>query len=89
MLDVLPELARDGHRQVIIAPVQFLADHLETLYDIDIGGREQAQAAGIEGFKRVEAPNAAPDFIEALASVIRGELAAWDRGHRGAAWAHA
>ena len=78
MLDVLPELARDGHRHVVIAPVQFLADHLETLYDIDIGGREQALAAGVETFERVAAPNAAPDFIDALGSVVRGELAAWD-----------
>jgi hypothetical protein len=33
---------------VLVAPVQFLADHLETLYDIDLAGREQAEAAGFE-----------------------------------------
>jgi ferrochelatase len=89
LLEVLPELARAGHRQVVIAPVQFLADHLETLYDIDVAGREQAQAAGIEVFTRVAAPNAAPDFLDALASVVRGELAAWHARDRGAAWAGA
>jgi protoporphyrin/coproporphyrin ferrochelatase len=78
LLDVLPQLAQAGQRQVVVAPVQFLADHLETLYDIDIAGREQALAAGIEGFRRVAAPNAAPDFLDALADVVRGELAAWD-----------
>ena len=78
MLAVLPQLGAQGHRRVVVAPVQFVADHLETLYDIDVAGRDQALAAGFESFTRVEAPNAAPDFIEALASVVRGELAAWD-----------
>ena len=89
MLDVLPELAARGHQHVLVAPVQFLADHLETLYDIDIAAREQAMAAGFSSFRRIDAPNDAPDFIAALASVVRGELAAWDAAHRGAAWARA
>jgi ferrochelatase len=78
MLDVLPQLAAAGQRDVVVAPVQFLADHLETLYDVDVAGREQAEAAGFVSFTRVPAPNAAPDFVSALASVVRGELAAWD-----------
>jgi ferrochelatase len=86
LLDVLPQLAAAGHHDVVVAPVQFLADHLETLYDVDIAGREQALAAGFETFARVPAPNAAPDFIATLASVVRGELVAWDGAQRGAAW---
>ena len=85
ILDVLPRLAQAGHRQVILAPVQFLADHLETLYDIDVAGRQQALSAGFESFQRVGAPNAAPDFIAALGSVVRGELAAGDIETRSAA----
>jgi len=77
MLHVLPELAAAGHTEVIVAPVQFLADHLETLYDVDVAGRKQAMAAGIETFVRVEAPNAAPDFIAALAHVVCSEVKAW------------
>jgi protoporphyrin/coproporphyrin ferrochelatase len=87
MLEVLPALAGAGHRNVVIAPLQFLADHLETLYDIDVAGREQAMAAGFDSFVRIDAPNAAPDFIVALADVVRGELAAWDAAGRGVAWA--
>jgi protoporphyrin/coproporphyrin ferrochelatase len=87
MLDVLPELAAAGHRDVVVAPVQFLADHLETLYDVDVAGREQAEQAGFSSFARISAPNAAPDFIQALANVVRGELAAWDAASRGARWA--
>lgn len=90
LLDVLPELAREGHKHVLVAPVQFLADHLETLYDIDVAGREQAESAGIADFVRVDAPNAEPDFIAALASVVRGEVAAWESSSpNGATWLRA
>ncbi len=87
LLEVLPQLAARGHRQVVVAPVQFLADHLETLYDVDVAGREQAQAAGFESFLRIESPNAAADFLDALANVVRGEALAWDGATKGAAWA--
>lgn len=77
--DLMPEIAADGAQTVIVVPVQFLADHLETLYDVDVAGREQAESAGITDFVRIDAPNAAPDFVAALANVVRGELAVWDR----------
>jgi ferrochelatase len=89
LLDVLPQLADAGHRQAIVAPVQFLADHLETLYDIDVAGRGQANDSGLETLIRVQAPNAAPDFLQALANVVHGELAAWDAASERHAWAHA
>ena len=78
LLDVLPVLAAEGQKQVLVAPVQFLADHLETLYDIDVAGGEQAKHAGIVEFVRAPAPNDAPDFAEALADVVRGGLGEWD-----------
>jgi ferrochelatase len=71
--DVMPELRRAGHTHVLIAPVQFLADHLEILYDIEIGAREQAEAAGME-FARIESLNTSPLFINALAAVVRETL---------------
>lgn len=67
--DVMPELRAAGHTHVLIAPVQFLADHLEILYDIEIGAREQAEAAGIQ-FARIESLNTSPLFIRALADVV-------------------
>jgi protoporphyrin/coproporphyrin ferrochelatase len=54
--------------------VQFLADHLEVLYDIDIGAREQAEKAGIE-FARIESLNTSPLFIKGLAAVVQETLA--------------
>ena len=63
---------------MLVAPVQFIGDHLETLYDIDIGGKEQADAAGFVGFARVPAPNADPDMVDALAAVVRRAVATWN-----------
>jgi len=68
--DLMPELAGQGHRSVVVAPVQFLADHLEILYDVDIGAREQAESAGL-AFVRIESLNTDPTFVAALASVAR------------------
>ncbi len=66
--DLMPELAGEGHRAVLVAPVQFLADHLEILYDIDVGAREQAERVGL-AFARIESLNDDPGLISALAAV--------------------
>ncbi len=55
--------------QVLIAPIGFVADHLEVLYDIDIECAERAKALGLE-MHRIESPNASGSFIAALASVV-------------------
>ncbi len=68
--DLMPSLAAQGHRRVLVAPVQFLSDHLEILYDIDIGAREQAEAASLT-FSRIESLNTDPRFISALAAVVQ------------------
>ena len=72
--DVMPELKAAGHTHVLIAPVQFLADHLEILYDIEVGAREQAEENGIQ-FARIESLNTSPLFIKALAEVTKETLA--------------
>ncbi|HEY7827660.1 MAG TPA: ferrochelatase [Candidatus Limnocylindrales bacterium] len=73
--DLMPGIAGAGGRSVIVAPVQFLADHLEILYDVDIGAREQAERAGL-AFHRIESLNVDPGLIEALAAVARETLPA-------------
>jgi ferrochelatase len=71
--DLMPELAAAGHRSVVVAPIQFLADHLEVLYDVDVGAREQAEAVGLR-FERTASLNVEHRFIEALANVARQTL---------------
>ena len=71
--DLMPEIAASGGRFVLVVPVQFLADHLEILYDIDVGAREQAEKHDL-AFARIASLNAHPDLIEGLASVARQTL---------------
>jgi ferrochelatase len=66
--DLVPELRAAGHTAILVAPIQFLADHLEILYDVDIGAREQAETADM-AFARIESLNVMPEFIEALAEI--------------------
>ncbi|MEO7036020.1 MAG: ferrochelatase [Polyangiaceae bacterium] len=68
-------LAHSGVRQITLSPFGFLADHVETLYDLDIEARTWADALGL-GFERVPALNTAPGLIAALANVAGRALEA-------------
>lgn len=71
--DIMPELKEEGETNVLIAPVQFLSDHLEILYDVEIGAREQAEKYGIQ-FARTESLNTSALFIKALAAIVQRTL---------------
>ena len=73
ILDVLPKLHADGVEGVVICPCGFVADHLEVLYDIDIEARAAAEELGMK-LLRTESPNTDPDFLDALAAVVRKAL---------------
>lgn len=68
-------LAAAGARQITLSPFGFLADHVETLFDLDIEARAWAGELGL-GFERVPALNTAPGLIEALANVTLRALQA-------------
>jgi protoporphyrin/coproporphyrin ferrochelatase len=70
--ELLPGLRDAGHRSVLVVPVQFLSDHLEILYDIDVAACEEAAALGIT-MQRIDLPNTSPTFIAALAAVVERE----------------
>lgn len=65
LTDILADLKKEGHSSVLIVPIQFLSDHLEILYDLDIAARAQCEEIGID-YHRIELPNTDPLFIEAL-----------------------
>jgi ferrochelatase len=71
---VIPELAAAGRSAVVVCCAGFVADHLETLYDLDIEAAAEARDAGIR-FARTPMPNADPAFLDMLADVVRGHLA--------------
>jgi ferrochelatase len=68
--ELFPDLAAGGHRDVLIVPVQFLSDHLEVLYDLDVAARYEAETCGLR-YHRTPMPNADPAFIKALAVIAR------------------
>jgi ferrochelatase len=68
--ELFPALAAAGHRDVLVVPVQFLADHLEVLYDLDVAAAAEATACGLT-YHRIEMPNTQPAFLRALAAVAR------------------
>ncbi len=70
LVELFPALVASGVRDIVVAPVQFLADHLEVLYDLDVAAAQQAMAAGL-AYRRIQMPNSVPPFIRALASVAR------------------
>ena len=63
------DLAREGHRHVLVAPIGFLCDHVETLYDIDVELKQYATRRGIQ-LERIAMLNASPAIVETLASVL-------------------
>lgn len=72
--ETIREAARAGHPAVVVVPCGFVADHLEILYDVDIEARGVAEEAGIR-LVRTESMNDAPDFVRALAAIVRDHLA--------------
>jgi ferrochelatase len=63
------ELARAGRRHVLVAPIGFLCDHVETLYDIDIELKQSAARSGVQ-LERIAMLNDSPALIETLAEVV-------------------
>jgi ferrochelatase len=68
--DLFPALAEQGHRDVLVVPIQFLADHLEVLYDLDVAAAAEATATGLR-YHRIVMPNTHPTFIATLAVIAR------------------
>ncbi len=67
------ELKKQGHRGVVIAPIGFVCDHVEVLYDVDIGFRQFAADQGMKLW-RPESLNASRTFIAGLAQLAASRL---------------
>jgi ferrochelatase len=73
ILDELGELHARGVRQVLVAPVGFVSDHLEILWDIDVEARVRAAQLGLR-LDRIESLNDDPVFVRAVAELVRSTL---------------
>jgi protoporphyrin/coproporphyrin ferrochelatase len=73
ILDHLESLRRQGVDRVLVCPVGFVSDHLEIRWDLDVEAQEKAVELGLE-LERIEMPNADPEFIGALALIVRRAL---------------
>ncbi|GBE54583.1 MAG TPA: ferrochelatase [Euryarchaeota archaeon] len=71
--EVITSMASEGKKKVLVAPVSFVSDHIETLYDIDIAMKKYAGKLGIE-LRRTEALNTSESFIRALEKIVRDSL---------------
>ena len=67
--ETVEALAHEGHRHVLVAPIGFLCDHVETLYDIDIELAQLARAKGMQ-LERIPMLNASAPLIDILTSVV-------------------
>ncbi|HWP85495.1 MAG TPA: ferrochelatase [Terriglobia bacterium] len=68
--EVIPRLGAEGCRKVLVIPVSFVSDHIETLQEIDVEVRQEAEQAGITQFELMPGLNDSPRFIRALAELV-------------------
>lgn len=67
---IIQGYAAEGKKHVLIAPVGFVCEHVEVLYDVDIVFKKQAEALGMQ-LERIDMLNTAPEMINGLASLVR------------------
>jgi ferrochelatase len=71
---VLRQLGAQGERHVLVVPVSFVSDHIETLYEVDQLFAGAARQSGITTFRRTRSLNDEPAFLDALADLVENVL---------------
>ncbi len=82
---VIEQLAKRGQKNVLVVPIAFTSDHIETLSELDIEYAELAHELGMTGFRRAPALNARPELLDALADIVHEHLQAdapWSTQYR-------
>ena len=72
--EVIKGLAEQHHRYLLVVPIAFTSDHVETLYELDIEYGHVAKEAGIKQYVRTESLNASPLLAEAQAAIVSEHL---------------
>jgi len=66
----IERLGREGVKEMLVAPISFVTEHIETLHEINIEAREEAEKLGIERFRMMPAVGDSPLFIAALKDLV-------------------
>lgn len=72
--DTIKQLAETGTRYLLVVPISFVCEHIETLHEIDIQTRALAEGLSIKQFEMMPALNAQPKFIEALKEIVLEQI---------------
>jgi len=73
---VIRLLGGRGHKHVLVVPIAFTSDHIETLSELDREYGHLAEQVGVTAYRRTPALNLRPDFLDALADIAHRHLAA-------------
>ena len=77
--DSITGLSKKGFRNILLVPIAFTSDHIETLYELDIEYIDElGKEAGVENIHRAESLNDSPIFIRAMADVVKSHLSSGD-----------
>jgi len=72
--DAIAKLGAAGHKSLLVVPIAFTSDHIETLFEIGIEYRHEAEKAGFSTFAHTEGLNGSPTFARALAEMCAEHL---------------
>jgi len=70
LIGTIEKMAQDGIKRMLVIPISFLTEHIETLHEINIEAREHAEALGVTDFHMMPALNDSPLLIRALADLV-------------------
>ncbi|MGA7841068.1 MAG: ferrochelatase [Candidatus Acidiferrales bacterium] len=66
----IEQMAHNGIKRMLVIPIAFLTEHIETLHEINIEAREEAESLGVTEFRMMPALNDSPLLIRALADLV-------------------
>lgn len=72
--EMIKDLAAQGHKNLLIIPISFVSDHIETLFELDIEYRHISEEVGIENYVVMKGLNDSELFIDALVNLVKKKL---------------
>ena len=70
LTETMGRLSRAGEKYMLVVPIAFVTEHIETLFEINMEAREEAGKLGVEQFEMMPAVGDSPTFIRALADLV-------------------